>query len=135
MDTNPLIKVESAADALDQIRSGSNHVLLVANQRLAEVRDALDKGHFIDALEAMQHLMGKIGQLANAQQAMGLFAQNAMVRVADLEEGMVIPGVGEIKDVGPCPGCGHENCNNMAFTVGEQVITLDRDVEIVVEKK
>lgn len=132
---NPAIKVESAADALDQIRLGGNHVLLVANQRLGEAREALDKGQFIEALEAAQHLCQKLGQLANAQQAMGLFAQNAMVRVADLEEGMVIPGVGEVKDIGPCPGCGQPNCTNMVFTVGEQSIMLDRDVEIVVEKK
>lgn len=126
-------KVQSAADALDQIRVGGGHLLLTAHQRINEVRDALDAGQFTKAVEACNGLMAKVGQLAQAQAAMGLLADNTLVRVGDLQDGMMIPGVGPITDIGPCPNCGSESCEHVSFTVAGQSMSMDRNVEMVVE--
>lgn len=129
----PPFKVETAADALDQIRVGGGHLLLTAHQRINEVRDALNAGHFTKAVEACNGLMQKVAQLAQAQAAMGLLADNTLVRVGELREGMIVPGVGPITDIGPCPNCGSESCDHVSFTVAGQVMAMDRNIEMVVE--
>lgn len=132
---NPAIKVESAADALDQIRLGGDahhrvlreqaHRLLRVGELAELLAEVLRRFEGLDELALVERFAHLTEPLVGDEQDM----------VADLEEGMVIPGVGEVKDIGPCPGCGQPNCTNMVFTVGEQSIMLDRDVEIVVEKK
>lgn len=133
MDRTPF-KVDTAAEALDQIRVGGGHLLLTAHRHLNETRDALNSGQFTKAVEACNGLMQKVGQLAQAQAAMGLLADNSLVRVGDLEEGMIVPGVGPITDVGPCPNCGKDSCHMVSFTVAGQAMALDRDIEMVVEQ-
>lgn len=126
-------KVDTAADALDQIRTGGSHLLLIANQRVNEVRTALEKGQFGEAMEACNALLQKLAQLSQAQTAMGLLAQNTLMRVGELRNGMVLPGIGPISDVGGCPNCGRDTCPHTSFTVEGQTMVLDRDLEVVVE--
>lgn len=133
MASDPLAKVDSATMALDGIRIGGGHVLLLAHQRLNEIRDALTQGRFDQAAEAATVLVGKIGQLAQAQVTLGLLADNNLVRVGDLRVGMVVPGVGPITEVGPCPGCGRENCGQVAFTVGGTEMVMEAHIEMIVE--
>jgi hypothetical protein len=133
VDSNAPFKVKSASDALDAIRVGGGHVLLLAHQSLNDVRMALEKGHFTEALEATQQLQAKVHQLAGAQAGLGLLADNVLVKAGELKDGMMVPGVGPITDVGPCPGCGNDKCNNVSFTVAGQPMILDADVEMVIE--
>lgn len=131
--SDPFAKVKSAATALDGIRSGGGHVLILAHQRLNEVRDHLTAGRFDRAMESANALREKVGQLAQAQVSMGLLADNALIKVSELKEGMIVPGAGPVTEIGPCPGCGQEGCGKVSFTVAEQVLVLDGELEIVVE--
>lgn len=123
---------QNAADTLDRIRVGAGNLLLTAQHRIVEVKQALDEGRFTDAMQAAHSLNEKLSHLAYAQEKMGLLGDNnRIVRVGELENGMVVPGVGEISEVGPCPGCGDDH--NVSFTVAGSKMVLDRDLEMVVE--
>lgn len=124
----------TATATLDQIGLGGSQLILITNQRLADVRSAIECGNFIEALEAAQAACAHLGPLASAQATIGVLAQNAVVRVADLEEGTVVPGLGEVKDIGPCIDCGKPGCHKVGLTIGDHSFSLDRDVEIIVER-
>lgn len=126
-------KATSAAEALDEIRTGSGHLLLAVHKRLNDTRDKLSEGDFIGAVESVAEAHAKLAQLAQAQTGMGLLAENSLVKVGDIEEGMIVPGVGPITNIGPCPGCGDEDCNNVTVTVAGTDVVLNREVEMVVE--
>lgn len=132
-ETRPPFTATSAAEALDQIRAGGGHLLLVVNRLLSDVQARLNEGKFTDAHEAGQLLTGKLHQLAQAQNGLGLLAENRLVRVGELEVGMVMPGIGPITDVGPCKGCGGVRCTHVWFVIGDDQMVMDREVEVIVQ--
>lgn len=130
--SNP-IHQENAAYALDRMRLGGANLVLTAHQRLGEIRRSLDHGHFTEAYTAAAALQEKLGHLAGATQTLGRLADAYITTVGQLEPGMKIVDAGRLVEVGPCPGCGQEHCENVTLTMesGASVV-LDRGDEIVV---
>lgn len=127
------IHESNAASALDGIRAGGANLVATAHQRLAEVRRALDLGEFVSAHQAAGSLLEKLSHLSNAQGMMGRLSTANIVRVGELEPGMTIADGGTIASVGPCPGCGRDECTNVMLTLSNGVdIVLDRTDEIVI---
>lgn len=126
---------QNAANSLDEIRTGAANLLLTAHQRLTEVKRALEMGQFGSAHSAASSLQEKLSHLAEAQQTMGKLTSARIMRVGELEPGMRIAEGGEVASVGPCPGCGREECNNMALTLGNgAMLLLDKTDEIVISQ-
>lgn len=127
------VEHEDAAATLDQIRAGGGHLVLVAQRRALEIKTALDKGDFSGALALTQQLAEKLSHLARAQDNMGILDGNRIIRVRDVQVGMVVPGVGEVSEVGPCPGCGDDSCESVVFTIDGTPVVFDGDMEMVVK--
>lgn len=96
-----------AVATLDQIAQGGQVLVALAQGRLAEAKDALDHGDFDRALDRLNEAAAKIQPLAFAQNNIGRFNGSMVVRARDLQEGMVLMGMGEVKRVDfEVPDCG-----------------------------
>lgn len=122
-----------AASTLDRIRVGSGNLVLVANQRVGEIKKALDHGRFEEAYACCASLHDKLGHLAGAESRLARLADASIVRVADMEVGMVMPDAGVVSSVEACSHCGRDNCENVTITFENgSAVTVDRDEEMVV---
>lgn len=125
----------TAAETLDRIRQGGANLVLVVNQRLAELSRALDAGKFDEAFAVSSSLHEKLGHLARCEITMGRLAEAHLVKCADIEPGMVIGEAGRIAETGPCDDCGREGCENIVITFESGAkVTVDRDEEMVVQE-
>lgn len=124
---------DNATQALDRIRTGGSKLVLTAHQRLAEIKRALDHGHFTEAFSVCHSLQEKLGHLAGAQGGLGRLADATIVKVDDLEPGMMLLDVGVVATISGCPHCGNEQCDNRGITFeGGAAVVLDCDDEVAV---
>jgi hypothetical protein len=108
----PLEEPEQSASAtLDRVRQGSNNVVLLAHQRLGEVKEHLDNGRFTQASNVLREVVHKVDHLASAEQSFAVFAGCRVVRVRELAPGVGITNRGVVREVrnisehgDDCPG-------------------------------
>lgn len=125
----------SAAKTLDAIRSGGGNLLLSIRARVNEASRALDDGDFVRAqailAEASQHIV----PLAQAQQYLAIADTARLMRVRDLEVGMIVTNLGEVRHV-------HfeehgDSCGHYLIRVGDdedaQPLVLDGDQSVYIE--
>ena len=129
------------AETLERIQAGSVQMIALVKRRVTELENRLAEGDFNGAFLESQQLCEKLHHLAHAQNTLGILANSYVVKVRDLEEGMVLaegPAEGNvITKVEPCP-CPKEGCEQLIITVGnddEQAqVLLGPDVEMVVQR-
>lgn len=101
----------TAAETLDAIRTGAQHMVLATRGRMADVERSLAEGRFGEALYHLGELQGLIAPLAAAEQRIVPFHDTYLVRAADSEVGMRIKGMGTIAarevDARPCAADPH----------------------------
>lgn len=98
---------KSAAQTFDQIRAGSQTVLLNLHGKLSDVKTYLEAGEFHEAANAIARMGQLLAPLVMAEQALGLLGQGKIIRSEEIEIGMELLNVGKIIDIEeqPCEGC------------------------------
>ncbi len=86
------------ATTLNEVREGAVKMLLVVQERLAEVGAALERGQFIEAASRCDELHNKLAHLAGAEHVFANLLRTHIVRAENVEEGMRI-GSGTITSV------------------------------------
>jgi hypothetical protein len=124
---------EGTTRTLDAIRSGANHLLIIARRRIAEALDALDEGSFGKALGKLNEAESSIAPLASAQTYIAIADGSRVVEAVQLEAGMVLKGVGPIEAVNTTM-CSAQRCSgHVKVTVGEHELDFTGDQELYVE--
>lgn len=125
----------SAARTLDAIRDGGNNLQMAVRQRIIEAVAALDEGDFQLAHTRISEARQTVGMLAQAQQQLGIAANGRVVRVRDLEAGMVMTSVGVVAEVMQQGDCDTDACpGHFLVTVGDNApMLLEGDTAIFVD--
>lgn len=124
-DQNPSV-------TLDQIRDGGARHVVLANERLRELEDALNSGKFSKAHMVGVELVGKLQALAWAESNLSL-GGGMIVRAKNLEPGMTIIGHGVVSEtiVVQETGCDHAHVH-IAFENDTDGFQVAEDTEIIV---
>lgn len=123
----------NATDTLDRIRDGGGNLVLLAHQRVTEIKKALDAGRFEEAYACTSSLQEKLSHLAGAEARLALLAEASIVRAGEMSLGMIVPEAGQLTAIEPCSNCGHDDCENVTLSFENgQSITVERDEEMLV---
>jgi hypothetical protein len=97
----------SAAASFDQIREGSQRLLLTMHAKMAQIKEALDNGEFSLAHQQLMGAAGMLHPLAMAEQILGFMGKGHITRAEDLAIGMELVNMGKIIDFveRECSGC------------------------------
>lgn len=125
-------EARTATDTFEEIRQGGRNLLVAAQGRLIEAKQALEEGRFVAAASATASAFTKIDALADAQKALGEMSSRVIVKVKDVTEGMVIPEVGPIENVGPC-ACGADGCQKVELTIHGETQRFLGDQEMLIQ--
>lgn len=102
------VAAPSANRTLDQIRDGGQALVIICQARLNDCNQAITEGRFYQALGHTQEIAQKLQVLAQAENALGALAESFIIRAEQIEEGMVLRGMGTVATVRreevPVPG-------------------------------
>lgn len=116
---------KSAAGTLDAVREGGQALLMLVNQRVSELQGLLAGGDFMGAADCAQQVASKTSVLAFAQANLGGLGKTYVVRVTEIQVGMVCQGWGEVVEVEvmreECVGGDHEHVHvKVKFEGGQE---------------
>jgi hypothetical protein len=92
----------NAAKTLDNIREGANKMVLAVLCDIESVKREIQAGRFVAAGRLLANAHVTCDALARAEQVLGTMASSRMIEAGELEEGMVITGVGTVREVEEC---------------------------------
>lgn len=111
----------SPALTFDQIREGSQQLLVQVRERVAALSVALEEGRFIEAMGRAQEVLHQLAPLAQAENHIGVFASSYLVRAQDVCEGMTLRIWGTVTGVEnvahPVPG--EEPCQHVTLSFAD----------------
>jgi hypothetical protein len=129
--TDPTAPERSASLTLDQIREGGQSLVLLCQTRMADLSEAIREGRFHDAMGHLQEIGAKLTALAQAENALGSLAESFIIRAEQIEEGMILRGMGTVATVRreekPVPG--DEPCIHLHFTFEGEMPDLEIHAE------
>lgn len=123
---------KTATETFEQINRGGVNLLVAAQGRLIEAKQALEEGRFVDAGSATASAFAKIEALSTAESALGGMADRLIVKVKDVTVGMILPEVGPIEAINSC-SCSVQSCQKIELTIHGESQRFTGDQEMLVQ--
>lgn len=131
---------KTAAHTLDQIREGGSALLALLTRRTGELETKISEGDFEGAETVAAEIHMKLKVLGYCQNQLGSLGRVAVMRAAELQEGMVLRGLGTITSLErnevACVGSEHKH-TLVAVKLGdaEEAVNFDGDQEVYVARE
>jgi hypothetical protein len=122
----------SAAKTFDQIRAGSQTLLLSLFAKLAGIREILEAGEFNRAAQEMARISQLLQPLAMAEQVLGYMGQGRIISGENIDVGMELLNIGKIVDIeeGECDDCA--GVKRIAELEDGRSVILEHGIEFVI---
>jgi hypothetical protein len=117
----------SAAETFDNIRAGSQNLLLNLHSRLGAIKDCFDRGEFQGALQEINTLSQLTQPIAMAEQVLGFMGKGKIVPGENIVEGMTLLHIGKITEI-----TAHDDCERVATLENGSFVALQDRCDFVV---
>lgn len=126
------IHAEGASRALDAIRSGGDHLIVITRQRISSALDALDEGNFARAASYLSDALGCVQPLSNASHYIAIADGSRLIPAKDLQVGMTLTNVGEVTEL-DIETCASERCQrHVKLKISDHEMEFRGDQEVYV---